>query len=339
MPRKTRVAQPAAAAAALEAAAAPLGAAAAVIANGSVGWELPTPPLTDPLTGEQRTGRCTFSAHELTKAGTYWLLLWAENHAADPANPERAGANVDDLAPPTDKGARIVLLRTLIVSPGPFSLRHSQVRMPPKAGQSFGLGILSFDKFGNPLRTGGNVKLSLKTAVSPPPSPLPTQPPPMTFQHIDHMDGMHEVRITTFRAGDHQLMLSAVPTAGSSTANAADATGRVLRLRVVAAELDPSKCVLKPPGADGLAFATTSSVSADLLRGGKGDTRRPPIALLAGQLASAPLQCSDCYLRPAIASELQLEVTEGLGSKDSLGLPLPPSQLRTEQRLKADSSI
>lgn len=293
-----------------------------------MGWELPTPPLTDPLTGEQRTGRCTFSAHELTKAGTYWLLLWAENHAADPANPERAGANVDDLAPPTDKGARIVLLRTLIVSPGPFSLRHSQVRMPPKAGQSFGLGILSFDKFGNPLRTGGNVKLSLKTAVSPPLSPLPTQPPPRTFK-----------RITTFRAGDHQLMLSAVPTAGSSTANAADATGRVLRLRVVAAELDPSKCVLKPPGADGLAFATTSSVSADLLRGGKGDTRRPPIALLAGQLASAPLQCSDCYLRPAIASELQLEVTEGLGSKDSLGLPLPPSQLRTEQRLKADSSI
>jgi hypothetical protein len=248
---------------------------------------------------------------------------------------------VDDFAPPTDKEARIVLLRTLIVSPGPFSLRHSQVRMPPKAGQSFGLGILSFDKFGNPLRTGGNVKLSLKTAVSPPLSPLPTQPPPMTFKHIDHMDGMHEVRITTFRAGDHQLMLSAVPTAGSSTANAADATGRVLRLRVVAAELDPSKCVLKPPGADGLAFATTSSVSADLLRGGKGDTRRPPIALLAGQLASAPLQCSDCYgnLRPAIASELQLEVTEGLGSKDSLGLPLPPSQLRTEQRLKADSSI
>jgi len=58
-------------------------------------------------------------------------------------------------------------------------------------------------------------------------------------------------------------------------------------------------------------------------------------------LASALLQCSDCYgnLRPAIASELQLEVTEGLGSKDSLGLPLPPSQLRTEQRLKADSSI
>jgi hypothetical protein len=205
--------------------------------SGAGGWELPTPPLTDPLTGEQRTGRCTFSTHELTKAGTYWLLLWAENHAGDPANPERAGANVDDLAPPTDKGARIVLLRTLIVSPGPFSLRHSQVRMPPKAGQSFGLGILSFDKFGNPLRTGGNVKLSLKTAVSPPPSPLPTQPPPMTFQHIDHMDGMHEVRITTFRAGDHQLMLSAVPTAGSSTANAADATGRVLRLRVVWIEM------------------------------------------------------------------------------------------------------
>ena len=285
------------------------------------------------MTGEQRTGRCTFSAHELTKAGTYWLLLWAENHAADPANPERAGANVDDLAPPTDKGARIVLLRTLIVSPGPFSLRHSQVRMPPKAGQSFGLGILSFDKFGNPLRTGGNVKLSLKTAVSPPLSPLPTQPPPRTFK-----------RITTFRAGDHQLMLSAVPTAGSSTANAADATGRVLRLRVVAAELDPSKCVLKPLGADGLAFATTSSVSADRLRGGKGDTRRPPIALRAGQWASALLQCSDCYgnLRPAIAaiaSGLQLELTEGLGSEDSLGLPLPPSQLRTEQRLKADSSI
>ena len=80
------------------------------LVSGAGGWELPTPPLTDPLTGEQRTGRCTFSAHELTKAGTYWLLLWAENHAADPANPERAGANVDDLAPPTDKGARIVLL-------------------------------------------------------------------------------------------------------------------------------------------------------------------------------------------------------------------------------------
>ena len=319
------------------------------LVSGAGGWELPATPLTDPLTGEQRTGRCTFGTHELTKAGTYWLLLWAENHAGDPANPERAGANVDDLAPPTDKGARIVLLRTLIVSPGPFSLRHSQVRMPqqmepPKAGQSFGLGILSFDKFGNPLRTGGNVKLSLKTAVCPPPSPLPTQPPPMTFQHIDHLDGFHEVRITTFRAGDHQLMLSAVPTAGSSTANAADATGRVLRLRVVAAELDPSKCVLKPLGADGLAVTTTSSVSADRLRGGKGDTRRPPIALRAGQWASALLQCSDCYgnLRPAIAaiaSGLQLELTEGLGSEDSLGPPLPPSQLRTEQRLNADGSI
>ena len=46
--------------------------------------------------------------------------------------------------------------------------------------------------------------------------------------------------------------------------------------------------------------------------------------------------------RPAIAAiapGLQLELTEGLGSEDSLGLPLPPSQLRTEQRLNADGSI
>ncbi len=54
------------------------------------------------------------------------------------------------------------------------------------------------------------------------------------------------------------------------------------------------------------------------------------------------LQCSDGNLRPAIAaiaSGLQLELIEGLGSEDSLGLPLPPSQLRTGQRLNADGSI
>ena len=30
----------------------------------------------------------------------------------------------------------------------------------------------------------------------------------MTCQHIDHLDGMHEVRLTTFRAGEHQLVLT-----------------------------------------------------------------------------------------------------------------------------------
>lgn len=328
------------------------------------GWELPSTMLVD-ASGEQRGGRCQLVTHELTKAGSYWLLLWAENHAGDPANPERASANVDDLTPPGDKGARIVLLRTLVLSPGPFSLRHSQVRMPqqmepPRAGQSFGLGILSFDKFGNPLRTGGNVKLSLKTLVGPPPSPLPVQPPPMTSQHIDHMDGMHEVRITTFRAGDHQLVLTATNASGgvqvtnvggSNAENGANggggsgsavAVGRVLRLRVVAAELDPSKCVLKPLGADGLAVSATFSVSADRRRGGgAADSKRLPIPLRAGQWTSALLQCSDTYgnLRPAIqaiASGLQLELIEGL---DEQGSPLPPSQLRSEQRLNADGSI
>ena len=78
---------------------------------------------------------------------------------------------------------------------------------PPRAGQSFGLGVLAFDKFGNPMRQGGQVRLQVKQLVGPPPSTLPIQAPPMTCQHIDHLDGMHEVRLTTYRAGEHQLVL------------------------------------------------------------------------------------------------------------------------------------
>ena len=59
----------------------------------------------------------------------YHLVLWAEQHSGQNsgANPEPMGANVDDLAPPPDRQSRVVLVDLLPVSPGAFSLRHSQV--------------------------------------------------------------------------------------------------------------------------------------------------------------------------------------------------------------------
>ena len=51
------------------------------------------------------------------------------------------------------------------------------MKEPPKAGQNFGLGILAFDMFGNPIRSGGNVRLSIKQLASPPPSPSPSPSP------------------------------------------------------------------------------------------------------------------------------------------------------------------
>ena len=64
----------------------------------------------------------------------------------------------------------------------------------------------------------------------------------------------------------------------------------------------------------------------------------------AGQWASALLQCADTYGNPrpaitAIATGLQLELTNGLDGDDERAAPLPASQLRSEQRLNADGSI
>ena len=318
------------------------------------GWELPADVASE--------GRALLSTYDLTKADSYTLLLWAENHSGEGlANPERAGACVDDLATPLDKHARVVLMQPLQLTPGAFSLRHSQVRMPqqkepPRAGQNFGLGILAFDKFGNPLRSGGTVKLSLKQLTGPPPSTLPIQPPGMATQHIDHNDGMHEVQLTQYRAGDHQLVLTATPLNGTDSgggggasaaggvaaAAAGTVNGRVLKLRVLPADLEPSKCVLKPLGTDG-SVTTPSTVPADRRRGGGVSDRKPAIQLRAGQWASALLQCSDSYGNPrpaiaAIATGLQLELSEGCGGEEDSTM-LPPSQLKSEQRLNADGSI
>ena len=54
----------------------------------------------------------------------------------------------------------------------------------PRAGSAFGLGILAFDRYSNPLRAGGNTRLQLKQLTGPPPSSHPVPPPPMMCQVI-----------------------------------------------------------------------------------------------------------------------------------------------------------
>ena len=236
------------------------------------------------------------------KSGSYHIVVWAESHGNNPANPQLKRAPI-----PTTWRRRPTARRAsshvepLPVAPGPFSLRHSQVRMPqqtepPRAGQSFGLGVLAFDKFGNPMRQGGTVRLQVKQLTGPVPSNLPIQPPPMTCQHIDHLDGMHEVRLTTYRAGEHQLVLTAAGQQGGNgnggaaqrvqekenaqiggttveDLKAAAAGGRILRLRVLPADLDAAKCVLKPLG-DGM----QGGVAGVTLPGGSGPGGTSPAA-------------------------------------------------------------
>ena len=73
------------------------------------------------------------------------------------------------------------------------------------------------------------MRLQVKQLTAPPPSALPVQPPPMTCQHIDHLDGMHEVRLTTYRAGEHQLVLTAAGAAVNLTASAASKSAEDLK--------------------------------------------------------------------------------------------------------------
>ncbi|KAL1530896.1 hypothetical protein AB1Y20_001787 [Prymnesium parvum] len=300
-------------------------------------------------------------------AGAYQLVIWEDDESNETRSQMalRDGSGKMDVGPrfnangarlPGSSSSTVVLTMGIAVMPGLLSMRHSQVQLPqnlrepPCAGQTFSIGLKGFDRHANPLNTSGGVRLMLTQVTTPPPSAFNSDTPPVHLQHVDHRNGMHELRITAYRAGDYQLMLSAVPLSihgrDDETHQTASAVlkgtegGRILKLRVMPGELDASKCVLRTVGGAAARTTTPSNANPTSMQ----PLLHAPSDLRVGSWNSMILQCADSYgnVRSAMqaqASELHLELHECTpeGTKHD---PLDATRwLRSEQRLNEDGSI